>query len=51
MGDLKSYEVELNGVKTHVQLDEEEAERRGLLKPAAKKAAKPANKGRTPKNK
>lgn len=45
MSDLKEYEVPdaIGGTMT-VQLDDDEAKRRGLLK--AKKAASPANKAK-----
>ena len=47
---VDTYEVEINGVTTRMQLSDEEAEARGLKaaakKVAAKKAAAPANKAR-----
>lgn len=47
MGDLKTYDVEINGVQTQVRLTDDDAKKRGLSesKPAAKtKAATPKNK-------
>lgn len=50
---MKEYTVELGGIERTVLLDDEDAKARGLLadKPATKKAAAPANKARTAKNK
>ena len=45
---LNDYEVEVNGVKTTLRLSDADAKARGL---EAKKAAAPANKSRTTKNK
>lgn len=47
---MKKYNVVVNGVQTTLLLNDEDAERRGLLpasdKPAAKAAKAPANKAR-----
>lgn len=46
---IKKYNVEVNGVKTTLLLNDEDAQRRGLKpadKPAAKAAKAPANKAR-----
>ncbi|WP_182878484.1 hypothetical protein [Mycobacteroides abscessus] len=47
---MKKYNVVVNGVKTTLLLNDEDAKRRGLLpaaeKPAAKAAKAPANKAR-----
>jgi hypothetical protein len=54
-GPVKRYDVEINGVKTTLQLTDADAEARGLKKPAAavesKAAAPAANKARQPANK
>lgn len=49
-GTLKDYEVEVNGVKTTLRLNDADAKARGLDVPT-KEAAKPANKSRTAANK
>lgn len=48
--DMKSYDVEINGIATTLKLSDDEAERRGLkAAPAAKtKARTPANKAAAP---
>lgn len=52
-GPVKRYEVEINGVRTTLQLTDADAKARGLEKPptAQAKAKTPANKAKTPANK
>lgn len=53
-GPVNKYDVEINGVKTTLLLNDADAQARGLkepAKPAAKEAKAPANKARTPANK
>lgn len=47
---MKTYEVEVNGIKHTVQLTDEDAKARGLTV-STKEAGAPANKSRTAKNK
>ncbi|WP_280393217.1 hypothetical protein [Nocardia wallacei] len=51
MPDLSEYDVVINGYTTTVQLTEEEARERGLVKDAPAKARTAANKSRTVANK
>lgn len=44
---MKTYEVEINGIKHTFQLDAEDAERYGARAVEVKQAEKPANKSRT----
>lgn len=50
---VKRYDVVVNGIQTTLQLSDEDAKARGLLKDSKteSKAAAPANKSRTPANK
>ncbi|OMC01281.1 hypothetical protein A5733_03010 [Mycobacterium sp. NS-7484] len=55
---MKRYDVEINGVRTTLQLSDADAKARGLIKPAAEekkaaptKARTAANKSRTAANK
>ncbi|WP_433660789.1 hypothetical protein ACQPW1_00420 [Nocardia sp. CA-128927] len=52
MPELRLYEVEINGVRTTLQLSDADAAERGIfLQGVEDKAAAPANKARTPANK
>jgi hypothetical protein len=48
---VKEYKIDIGGVEHTVLLSDEDAKARGLNAPAEKKAAQPANKAQTPKNK
>lgn len=48
---MKTYEVEINGLKHVLQLDPEDAKRYGDAAVEVKEAAQPANKSRTADNK
>lgn len=49
---VKEYDVEINGVTTTLQLNDRDAEARGLKKPATKEKEAPANKAaQAPANK
>ena len=47
---LKTYEVTINGNKTTMQLNEDDAKRYGATEVATKKAPAPQNKKRTTKD-
>jgi len=49
--EVHEYDVVINGVRTTLQLSDEDAAARGLTRPVEKKQVAARSKARTPKNK